>query len=318
VATEALGRLASTGDRERAIEQLRAAADRLGLEELERRLEAVLRAGTIGELAELVWDLEPAANSESRPAGVCQNLGFRLHAAAYGLTIGLLVGTWALTGHGFFWPFFPAAGWGIALGLHAVCVRSVHERRRHTGVQATTIGPPPTNGPAPQPARRQVVAMFIDVVDSTRLTEVIGDEEWSRIRSRCRTLLHSCYVANGGAEVSAHGDGFLARFGSSCDAVRCGIEVQRRLRDQREDTGFAPNVRIGLHAGEAVEETGDLLGTVINMAARVTTEAQPAEVLITEAVADQLDGRFELEDRGLRTLKGLSRPRHLVAVRWAD
>jgi class 3 adenylate cyclase len=53
-----------------------------------------------------------------------------------------------------------------------------------------------------------------------------------------------------------------------------------------------------------MEETGDLLGTVINMAARVTSEAQPAEVLVTEAVADQLDGRFELADRGVRTLKG--------------
>jgi class 3 adenylate cyclase len=120
----------------------------------------------------------------------------------------------------------------------------------------------------------------------------------------------------GGAEVGAQGDGFLTRFGSPCDAVRCGIEVQRRLRDQREETGFALSVRIGLHAGEAVEDTGDLLGTVINMAARVTSEAQPTEVLVTEAVADQLDGRFELADRGLRTLKGLSRPRHLFAVEW--
>jgi class 3 adenylate cyclase len=54
------------------------------------------------------------------------------------------------------------------------------------------------------------------------------------------------------------------------------------------------------------------------MAARVTTEAQPAEVLVTEAVADQLDGRFELEDRGLRTLKGLSRPPAPGRLRWAD
>jgi class 3 adenylate cyclase len=160
--------------------------------------------------------------------------------------------------------------------------------------------------------------MFTDVVDSTRLTEVIGDEEWSRVRARYQALLRSCYGTHGGSEVSAHGDGFLARFGSSSDAVRCGIEIQRRLRVQREETGFAVSVRIGLHAGEAMEETGDLLGTVINMAARVTSEAQPAEVLVTEAVADQLDGRFELADRGVRTLKGLSRPRHLFAVDWTD
>ncbi|HEX4540285.1 MAG TPA: adenylate/guanylate cyclase domain-containing protein [Acidimicrobiales bacterium] len=325
MATEALGRLASAEDRERAIEQLRAAAGELGLEELEQRLDAAIRARTIGELAELVWDLEPVASSDPRLPGARQNVGFRLHAAAYWLTNGLLVGTWALTGHGFFWPFFPAAGWGVALGLHAVCVRSAQERRAHAEPRqlerptpTVRVGRPPPNGSASQSARRPVVAMFIDVVDSTRLTEVIGDEEWSRIRSRCRTLLRSCFAINSGEEVSAQGDGFLARFGSSCDAVRCGIEVQRRLQSQREDTGFAPSVRIGVHAGEAMEETGDLLGTVINMAARVTTEAQPAEVLITEAVADRLDGRFELEDRGLRTLKGLSRPRHLLAVPWTD
>jgi class 3 adenylate cyclase len=307
------------------MEQLRAAAGQLGLPELERRLDAAVRARTVAELAELVWELDPTGRPAPRTfPSARRNLGFRLHAWTYGLTNGLLVGTWALTGLGFFWPFFPAAGWGVALGLHAVCVRSVQERRAHAKSNKP-VWPEPTaavgSGPTPPRARSSrslVVAMFTDVVDSTRLTEVIGDEEWSRLRARCRALLRSCYGAYSGAEVSAQGDGFLARFGSSGDAVRCGIEIQRRLRDQREDTGFAVSVRIGLHAGEAMEETGDLLGTVINMAARVTSEAQPAEVLITEAVADQLDGRFELADRGLRTLKGLSRPRHLFTVDWAD
>jgi class 3 adenylate cyclase len=325
------------------MEQLRAAAGQLGLPELERRLDAAVRAPTVAELAELVWDLDrPSARSAPKPAreagpftraagavapsfpSARRNLGFRLHAWAYGLTNGLLVGTWALTGLGFFWPFFPAAGWGVALGLHAVCVRSVQERRAHAQHDKPVWPAPPASvgsGPAPPPpraSRRLVVAMFTDVVDSTRLTEVIGDEEWSRVRGRCQALLRSCYGSHRGTEVSAQGDGFLARFGSSSDAVRCGIEIQRRLRLQREDTGFAVSVRIGLHAGEAMEETGDLLGTVINMAARVTSEAQSAEVLVTEAVADQLDGRFQLADRGLRTLKGLSRPRHLLAVDWTD
>ena len=312
------------------MEQLRTAAGDLGLPELERRLDVAVRARTVAELAELVWDLDRTARPAHAPRfpSARRSLAFRLHARAYALTNGLLVGTWALTGHGFFWPFFPAAGWGVALGLHAACVRSGQERhaeRKPTNplwpappaVVGSGVGSGLSSLP-PRPSRSLVVAMFTDVVDSTRLTEVIGDEEWSRLRARYRDLLRSCYGAHGGAEVSAQGDGFLARFGSSGDAVRCGIEIQRRLRVQREDTGFAVSVRIGLHAGEVTEETGDLLGTVINMAARVTSEAQPAEVLITEAVADQLDGRFELADRGLRTLKGLSRPRHLFAVDWTD
>ena len=45
------------------------------------------------------------------------------------MTNALLVGTWGLTGHGFFWPFFPIAGWGIGLGLHGIVTD--HQERRH-------------------------------------------------------------------------------------------------------------------------------------------------------------------------------------------
>jgi class 3 adenylate cyclase len=57
---------------------------------------------------------------------------------------------------------------------------------------------------------------------------------------------------------------------------------------------------------------------VINLASRVTDEATPGEILVTEPVADQLVGKLELEDRGLRELKGLSQPRHLLAVKWTE
>ena len=319
VPDEALDRPVSHEDRERAVELLRVAGADLGLAEVERRLDAAVRARTVGELAALVWDLDRARTTSARHRrrSIWQDGWFRVHAAAYGLTNGFLVGTWALTGHGFFWPFFPAAGWGIGLGVHAVAAHIGGDA--HADTSSNQAVPAADRGrPLPPPSRSHVVVMFVDVVDSTRLTELIGDEEWSRIRARHRALLHGCYETHRGTEVSAQGDGFLARFTFPADAVRCAVEIQRRLRAQREGSGFAPAVRIGIHAGEAMEETGDLLGTVINMAARVMSEADAGEVLVTEAVADHLDGRFELDDRGLRTLKGLTRPRHLLAVCWVD
>jgi class 3 adenylate cyclase len=248
-------------------------------------------------------------------------MGFRYHAGAYGLTNGFLVGTWAVTGHGFFWPIFPAMGMGIGLGLHALAAHGHEEhqaerelRRLETGDRALALPPVPAHGPE----RRFVVVMFTDIANSTRLAEAMGDAEWSRVRGVHQELLRDCLGAHHGSEVGSQGDGLLARFGTPLDAVLCAVDVQRRLHDQRNASGFAPALRIGIHSGDAVEDRDDLVGTAINIAARVVAEAGPGEVVVTEPVADQLDSRFELEDRGLRALKGVTHPRHLLAVRWSE
>ena len=44
--------------------------------------------------------------------------------------------------------------------------------------------------------------------------------------------------------------------------------------------------------------------------------AEPDQITVTEHVADHLDPSFDTEDRGIHSLKGVARPRHLLAVRW--
>jgi class 3 adenylate cyclase len=94
------------------------------------------------------------------------------------------------------------------------------------------------------------------------------------------------------------------------------IAFQRRLDEQRRATGFAPAVRIGINAGDAVEEEGDVLGATVNLASRVTAAAQPNEILITEVVADRVDSHIHLRDEGLREMKGLERRVHVLSVSW--
>ncbi len=79
---------------------------------------------------------------------------------------------------------------------------------------------------------------------------------------------------------------------------------------------YLPEVRIGIHAGDAVHDDGDLVGQVVNVAARVTSVAEPGQILVTEQVADRLDPGVTLHDCGLHELRGISRPRHLLAVDW--
>jgi class 3 adenylate cyclase len=171
--------------------------------------------------------------------------------------------------------------------------------------------------PAPGPVKRWVAVMFSDIVDSTRLAEEVGDDEWTDVVSRYREFVRAAFATRGGEEVGTQGDGFLAQFPSPADAVLCAVDIQRDVRDVAA-AGLGLRLRIGVHAGEAVHDDGDLIGRVVNLAARVTGEAEPGEILVTEPVADYVGGRLHLEDRGLRDLRGVPQPRHLLAVDWSD
>jgi class 3 adenylate cyclase len=175
----------------------------------------------------------------------------------------------------------------------------------------------PAVEPVEAPARRWVTVMFVDIVESTRLAEELGDDEWSQILARYRELMRAAFASRGGEEVGTQGDGFLAQFPGPADGVLCAVDIQQDI-SQVSAAGVPLEVRIGIHSGEAVHDDGDLVGRVVNLAARVTQAADPGEILVTEPVADYLGGRLPLEDRGLRELKGIPQPRHVLAVMWAD
>lgn len=248
---------------------------------------------------------------------------FRIHLRIYLTFVVFFVLLWALTGGGYFWPIWPALGWGIGVATQGIFASA---RERPGTSNSRPVGEPVAGhsrprvrgGEADPPDRRRwVTVMFTDLVGSTSLNEAVGDEEWSRFLARHRALVRGAFLERGGTEVGTQGDGLLARFGSPADAVLCAIDIQRRIEEDRLSGTLVPRLRIGVHAGEAVESDGDIVGRVVNLASRVTSEASPGEILITEPVADQLVGRIELEDRGLRALRGVPQPRHLLAVRWS-
>lgn len=123
---------ASDADRDRVVEQLRTAAGEGCLEatELEERVGAALAARTAEELEPLTADL-PARGPKPPSHRPPHRGGSRLQA--YLLVMALLVAIWAITGAGYFWPVWPALGWGIGLMGPRGCSRRRRGRAAHVG-----------------------------------------------------------------------------------------------------------------------------------------------------------------------------------------
>jgi class 3 adenylate cyclase len=171
---------------------------------------------------------------------------------------------------------------------------------------------------APRPAPKQVnrTFMFTDIVRSTNLVEALGDEAWGHLIRWHDEQLRSQFAAHRGEVVKAIGDGFFVAFQSASEAVECAVAIQRVLHEHRRTHGFAPQVRIGVHAASATHERLDYRGKGVNAAARIGALANGDEILATAETAALVTLR---PVTGLRsvTLKGFANTVEVVSIQWS-
>jgi class 3 adenylate cyclase len=159
--------------------------------------------------------------------------------------------------------------------------------------------------------------MFTDIVGSTNLLETIGDEAWEDVARWHGETLRGLIETHGGDVVQTTGDGFFAAFEDPASAAACAVAIQRRLLEHRRSHGFAPSIRIGLHAAEATMIADDFTGLGVHAAARVGALADGGEILVTR---DSVDGDFPfaLANERSVSLKGLAQSVTVASVEWRD
>jgi class 3 adenylate cyclase len=169
------------------------------------------------------------------------------------------------------------------------------------------------SGQAPHEA--DVTLLFCDVVRSTELTRRLGDRAAYRvIRSFHDTVLRTA-APHGGEELELRGDGVLLAFEKPDPAMACAIEIQRRLLEAPR--GRRISVRIGLHAGPALQVETGYFGTNVILSARIAAAAAPGEILASAALVQRAaDTRPSLDAGRWLTLKGIPEPSLVFALRW--
>ena len=165
----------------------------------------------------------------------------------------------------------------------------------------------------PTTARRTF--MFTDIVGSTSLAEALGDDAWERLLRWHDDMLRTLIGRAGGQIVNSTGDGFFVAFDSAQTAVETAIAVQRALRDHRERTGFALQVRIGLHTSEATQRGADYSGLGVHVAARIGGLATGGEILATSATLQQA-GNVATTDARSVTVRGVATAVEIATIPW--
>jgi class 3 adenylate cyclase len=160
------------------------------------------------------------------------------------------------------------------------------------------------------------IIMFADIVDSTGLTERLGD---AAFRAKARDLdaaLRRVIRERNGTPVDGKllGDGVLAVFASASDAINAALGCATA-----GDTAALP-LHLGIHAGDVIREDNNVYGGAVNIAARIAAASAPGEILVSDTVRNlaRTSAGATFEDRGEHTLKGVGEVVRIFAARCRE
>ncbi len=158
------------------------------------------------------------------------------------------------------------------------------------------------------------VILFADIVESTALTEEMGDAAFREKARELDTSLRAIIGESGGTPVEGKvlGDGVLAVFTSARQAIECALRCNA--------TSEPPELQLhlGIHAGDVIREGNNVYGGAVNIAARIAVASAPGEVLVSDTVRGlaRTSAGVAFEDKGEHELKGVEEPQRLYEIRW--
>ncbi|MCW2904778.1 MAG: adenylate/guanylate cyclase [Streptosporangiaceae bacterium] len=141
------------------------------------------------------------------------------------------------------------------------------------------------------PARIPATIGFADMVSFTQMSRELDEMDLARVVERFEETASDVIAASGGRLVKSLGDEVLF----SADSPELGAEIALSIAETIKDETEVPDVRVGVAHGPVLPLMGDVFGTTVNLAARLTSIARPGAVVIDAELAAELDGSESYE-----------------------
>ncbi|HEY5640710.1 MAG TPA: alpha/beta fold hydrolase [Dehalococcoidia bacterium] len=178
-------------------------------------------------------------------------------------------------------------------------------------------GGPAAPAPEEPSASAFRTVLFSDLVGHTEMMSRLGDERGREVLREQERITRETLAAHGGTEVKTMGDGFMASFTSVTRAVECAVALQKAFSERNAGASEPLHVRVGLNAGEPIEEEGDLFGSTVILASRLAAKAGGGEILASDVVRGLCSGKgFLFADCGEFVAKGFEEPVRVFQVSW--
>lgn len=165
--------------------------------------------------------------------------------------------------------------------------------------------------------RRLAAILAADVVGYSSRMES-AEEGTAAALAHAQSLITETTEGLGGRVFNRAGDSALAEFSSPVNAVRCGVEIQRKSRGESANNDDTPGLplRIGVHLADVIVSGDNLIGDGVNLAARIQEAAEPSSVFASQSVFEHVrrNSPYVFEDLGLHSLKNISEQMRLYRV----
>lgn len=158
--------------------------------------------------------------------------------------------------------------------------------------------------------------LFTDIVGSTEMTARLGDRMATELVRAHDSVVRRSLDQFCGREVKHTGDGIMATFPTSTTAVDCAVAIQQEFKRYNQNTDEPIHVRIGLDCGEPIEDSNDLFGSTVQLAARLCASAATDQILVSANIFREYGTSDIFAQAKRRRLKGFSKPVLVFQCDW--
>ena len=166
---------------------------------------------------------------------------------------------------------------------------------------------------APEREERRLAAILAaDMVGYSRLMEADESGTIARQKAHRKELIDPKFGEHNGRIVKTMGDGLLVEFASVVDAVQSAVTIQRAMEEREADVPEDRRIRyrVGINTGDIVIDGDDILGSGVNVAARLEALAEPGGICIPRKVFHEVRNKLDVgyEFIGEQKVKNIETP----------
>ncbi len=164
----------------------------------------------------------------------------------------------------------------------------------------------------------ELVVLFADIAGSTKLYDTLGDAQAKTLIDECIGIMRGVVARYSGRVIKTIGDEVMCVLPDADSGHLAAADMQLKVAALPAVANVKRAIRVGFHVGPVIEESSDVFGDTVNMAARMAGLAKGMQIITTLATVERLSPALRSSTRQIAALsvKGKGDDIEVCEVIW--